>query len=392
MSIGALSESHLLIDELEDALASGDGERRLQLLQRITDLFVAGSRRYSGDQIALFDDVLIRLCGDIELKARAKLARRLAGVDMAPAKIIRSLAFDDAIDVAGPVLTSSDQLTDADLVENASTKSQDHLYAISQRLKLSEVVTDVLVERGDRRVVRSVARNAGAKFSFAGYDKLTARARDDSTLALAIARRGDLPRQYFIKLIETASATVREKLEADDPRAVAAIRDAVDEVAGAMCQEARDASRRHKTAVRDAKRRFRAHAIGEAHVHAPAHAQDFEKTVVALARLGRFPLDLVERALLDQGADMVLILAKAAGCSWTTAKELLRMYSAKREMSPADLAKMSNSFERLSPDMAQHIVNFHTRRVSMRDRAPASQMNSAAPVSLKEAQAAVAVG
>ncbi|MGE5164210.1 MAG: DUF2336 domain-containing protein [Sphingobacteriales bacterium] len=100
--------------------------------------------------------MLRRLAADIEVKARAKLAHRLAEMKNAPPVLIRSLAFDDAIEVAEPVLIHSERLTDDDLVENATTKSQDHLFAIAQRLKLSEKVADVLVERGDDRVVHKV--------------------------------------------------------------------------------------------------------------------------------------------------------------------------------------------------------------------------------------------
>src|SRR5512135_705972 len=134
--------NHSLIDELIGTVATGDVKQRLRVLQRVTDLFVAGSRGYSSQQIALFDDVLQRLVTDIEAKARARLANRLCEVHNAPPGLIRTLAFDDEIDVAGPVLAHSEQLSDADLVENASTKSQDHLLAIAQRLKLSEQVTD----------------------------------------------------------------------------------------------------------------------------------------------------------------------------------------------------------------------------------------------------------
>jgi uncharacterized protein (DUF2336 family) len=109
-------------------------KHRLRIIDRITDLFATGSRNYSYEQVALFDDVLRRLCADIEVKARAKLADRLAGMHSAPPKLVRSFAFDDAIEVAGPVLVRSQQLTDNDLVENATIKSQDHLYAIAQRL------------------------------------------------------------------------------------------------------------------------------------------------------------------------------------------------------------------------------------------------------------------
>jgi uncharacterized protein (DUF2336 family) len=137
----ALAESQSVLDELVSPLATASTRHRLRIVDRITDLFAAGSRNYSHEQIALFDDVLRRLCTDIEVKARAKLAERLAGMHSAPPKLVPSFAFDDAIEVAAPVLVRSQQLTDDDLIENATTKSQDHLFAIAQRLKLSETVT-----------------------------------------------------------------------------------------------------------------------------------------------------------------------------------------------------------------------------------------------------------
>ena len=62
------------------------------------------------------------------------------------------------IGVAGPVLARSDLLDNVTLVENARTKSQQHLLAISRRKALAETVTDVLVERGNRDVALSVVQ------------------------------------------------------------------------------------------------------------------------------------------------------------------------------------------------------------------------------------------
>jgi uncharacterized protein (DUF2336 family) len=364
-----------LIDELISTIETGNAPEQLRILQRVTDLFMAGSRRYSGPQIELFDAVFQQLSADIEVKARAKLAHRLAGMDNAPPNLIRSFAFSDDVEVAGPVLTHSVQLSDADLVENAATKSQDHLFAIAQRLKLShlfaiaqrlklsEAVTDALVERGNSRVVNKVARNRGACLSLAGYGRLTVRARHDRKLMLSLAQRSDIPRQYFLKLLENASASVRAKLEAMNPQAAAAIRGTIDEVATAMQREARDMSREHAVAVRNANHRFNVGPVTEANVHAPAHAQEFEKTVIALAKLGRFPIDLVERALLDEGSEVVLLLAKAAGCSWVTARELLQMYAAGRSLTPDDLARAFERYKKLTQETARSIVRFHELRM-----------------------------
>ena len=358
-------ENQSLIDELNEAVATGGDSERKRILERLADLFAAGSRGYSSEQIALFDEVLQKLCADIEVKARARLARRLAHIDNAPTKLIRSLAFDDAIAVAEPVLIHSRQLSDADLVENATTKSQDHLFAIAQRLKLSGKVTDVLVERGDRRVIHKVAANRGAQFSLAGYGKLTHRAQRDRKLTLALARRHDLPRQYFLKLLETASASVRAKLAEANPHAVAAIRDTVDDLATGLQQEVRGVSRRHAAALRDANRCFNASPFTEANVHAPAHAQEFARTVIALAKLGRLPVDLVERALIDKGEDMILVLAKAAGCSWTTVKELLLMYVAERNLQADDLARTFERYSKLTQETARQIIDYYSQRAKV---------------------------
>ena len=62
------------------------------ILERVADLFAAGSRGYSSQQIALFDDVLQKLCADIEVKARARLARRFADIDNAPPHLAARIA------------------------------------------------------------------------------------------------------------------------------------------------------------------------------------------------------------------------------------------------------------------------------------------------------------
>ncbi len=152
-----------LIEELEAALTSGTNTRRIEMLTRITDLFVGGAARYSEEQIGVFDDVMVRLVSTIEAKARAKLAHRLAPIANAPSSVIHMLAFDDDIEVARPILSQSERLEGSALLANANTKSQQHLFAISQRSSLSEAVADVLVERGDREVVHAVVKNIGAR-------------------------------------------------------------------------------------------------------------------------------------------------------------------------------------------------------------------------------------
>ena len=130
-----------------------------------------------------------------------------------------------------PFCRSQERLSDADLVDNARRKSQEHMLAISQRSSLSETVTDVLVERGDQRVLLSVVGNIGAKISGNGFAVLVQRSDDEPALAIRVGARAEIPRYLFRQLIEKASRTVRTKLVAMHPEAFEQIRHVVAGVA-----------------------------------------------------------------------------------------------------------------------------------------------------------------
>jgi uncharacterized protein (DUF2336 family) len=352
-----------LLDELEAALTSGTNARRIEMLSRITDLFVGGATRYSEDQVGLFDDVMARLVHTIEAKARAKLSHRLAPVANAPINVVTMLAFDDDIDVARPVLTQSERLDERMLVANASSKSQQHLFAIAQRKSLSEAVTDVLVERGDRNVVQSVVKNTGARFSDAGFRVLVTRSVDDDDLAAEVGMRPDIPRQHFLVLLEKASSAVRARLAAENPQANTTIEGVVAEVVGGIRNEARNASPDFAAAREAVERQNRIRRIGEAEIYQYARERKFEETAIALSLLCDTPIDVVERALLDPGAEIVLILAKVAGLSSTTTKAILLLRAADRGMSAKDLEQALSSFNRLQPDTARRVLGFFRTRV-----------------------------
>src|SRR5579862_9384871 len=108
-----------LIDQLEDAIGDKDLARRAEILRKVTDLFVLRSGSFSESQIELFDSVMIRLLENIESAARVQFGSRIARLSDAPRGVVRRLAYDPFIQVAGPVLTHSERLDDDTLVDNA---------------------------------------------------------------------------------------------------------------------------------------------------------------------------------------------------------------------------------------------------------------------------------
>src|SRR5262249_58478328 len=111
---------------------------------------------------------------------RSNPAQHIHNYDKAPPYVVHKLAFNDSIEVARPVLEESEQLDDVTLIANARTKSQAHLLAISKRRSIGETVTDVLVARGNRAVVNSVAGNFGARISGSSLLHMVKRAERDS--------------------------------------------------------------------------------------------------------------------------------------------------------------------------------------------------------------------
>lgn len=351
-----------LLAELEGVLAADGSDRQTAILRKLADLFVLGAATYSDDQIAVFDDVFIRLVARIETSARASLAARLAVIPRAPPALSRLLAHDNAIAVAEPVLRLCARLDSATLASLARTKSREHLLAISLRRYLDQSVTDVLVDRGDRDVLLNTARNLGAQFSNFGFAALISRAKGDDELAACIGSRRELPRHYLLKLLAQASEAVRRKLEQSDPLGAETIRAAVGEAASSIQTMTGKASRTYGTAQANIDDLQAAGRLNEGALAAFARERKTAETTVALARLCDMPLESIETAMAGDRPETILILAKAAGLSWATVKTLLALHKNGQGVAPQTLENCLGTFSRMKPATARQVLAFQRKR------------------------------
>jgi uncharacterized protein (DUF2336 family) len=197
-----IPQAEALLSDLDATLARASNARRSQMLRQMTDLLLAGAASYPQEMVSVFDTVMRRLSEKVEPKALAELSGRLASLDSAPADLVVQLSQSDDIAVSGPVLEKSNVLGDGALVGVAKTKSQGHLLAIAGRTRINDVVTDVLVDRGNPAVRCKVTANAGALFSERGFARLVTEARNDKNLAALVVKRNDLPPelQPFLKM------------------------------------------------------------------------------------------------------------------------------------------------------------------------------------------------
>lgn len=346
-----------LIPELEQVVQHGSREKRVETLQRITALFLDGASRYSEEHVNLFDEVFGRLIEEIETKARAELSNHLAPVSNAPVKVLRRLAKDDDISVAGPVLKLAPQLSEADLIDVANTKGQAHLQAISSRRALGEAVTDVLVRRGDRDVARRVADNRSARISEKGFYRLVKRAEEDGILAEKVGLRPDIPAPMFRDLLTKATAVVHKRLIAS---ATPEVRAAICDILAKVSKEvgARVGPRDYRTAQRLVLSLDRANKLNETTLASFCSEGKYEEAVVALAALAKVPVKIADRLMGGDRPDPVLILCKAADLSWPTVKAVILARPDGAGTSSQGLDAAFANYGRLSASTAQRVVRF----------------------------------
>jgi Uncharacterised protein conserved in bacteria (DUF2336) len=354
-----LQQPFSIIDELEEAVTSGSSEKRVTTLRRVTDLFLHDGERLSEDQVRVFDDVLCHLVARVETRVKAELSGRLASLDYAPTGVIEHLACDDEIAVAGTVLASSTRLTTSTLVEIARTRGQDHLLAISGRENLPEAVTDVIVDRGESRVIRKLADNTSARFSETGYSGMVAHAESDDELTEILGLRTDLPLKFLRDLLQRATDAVRARLAQIAP---AELQEEIKRVLKTFASKpaggippTRDFSRAEGVV----KRMKGLNELNDAAIARFAEARKFEEVAASLAILNNSaPIDMMMRLLEGLRTDLILIPCKSAGLSWTTVETILRHRPLKYRVDEATLKAAMKDYGKLSAQTADRTLRF----------------------------------
>jgi uncharacterized protein (DUF2336 family) len=347
-----------LLSQLEEAVKTGTPERRVDMLRRVTDLFLGDSQRLTEAQVAVFDDVLIQLTQRIEIKALVQLSSCLAPVDNAPIEVVRRLSRHDEIAVAGPVISQSNRLSEQDLVEIARSKSQGHLLAMSGRSSLQKSVTDVLIERGNADVHRTLALNAGAEFSEFGYASLLRKSDDDEVLTESLGLRLDIPVQLLTQLLARATDRVRARL-------LAATRpENQEKVQQALASITRDVVR-HAAGPRDftaaeslVDALNRQGKLNEAVLADFVKQGKYEEMTATLALFCSVKSEIVERILKNVNHGSVVVVCKAARLTWPTTRLVLENRFAHHMLSQQELDGAKDAFLELSQEVAQRSMRF----------------------------------
>lgn len=180
-----------MLHSLFKLAAESSSDARRRLLQAVTDLFFCDPEP-TGMSKHHYGEIALRALPHLDAQARQGYADEVAAEPNLPRSVANALAGDPDGEVARLVLRLSPVLSDRDLAAIALNQSQDHLAAIAERVRLSENITDILVERGDNDVLKTVGGNEGAAFTEESFEKLLDRGREAAAIPLAVSIRSDL--------------------------------------------------------------------------------------------------------------------------------------------------------------------------------------------------------
>jgi uncharacterized protein (DUF2336 family) len=350
-----------LIPGLDEIVSSGDPKRRADAARRISELFLQGAANFGSSHVDLFDGVLTSLVPHTELAARVDLAERLSLLANAPRALVGQLAHEDEIAIAGPLLRRSPVIDEKILLEIASVKGQGHLLAMADRPVLSADLTDVMVRRGDRDVVRRAAGNAGAAFSTDGYSTLIKRAGQDGVLTIRLGQRDDLSSDQLKEVLSGSIDVIRRRLlTVVKPERQAAIKQAMVAISGTTERaERRDFAQAQRTVMalhRDGQ-------LGESALLNFAKAFKYEESIATLAALTGVKIETLDHLISGDRYDPILIAGKTIGLEWATVRALIMLrLGPSRTTSPADIESARVNFMRLMPSTAERVVGFWKTR------------------------------
>lgn len=294
-------------------------EKRLELLRRISDSFAVESESASQSVQYLLGEIVTKLVDQIKTEDRAEAAISLSKLDRLPEDLVKSLVSDDDIAVARPIIRDYRGLTSAILVNLASSASQTHLEAIAGRDAIGPDVTDVVVQRGNSEVVRTLASNQGARFSRFGMSAMVSKAAEDNQLQELLVGRSDLSLEAVGQLLPLVSQQLAAKLRSSDLTFNATV--VQEQVVSWVSDRKKNIAQVHRSIERIKG--------GSEKLDNVLTALMFERRLLDVATVIAGVADLDRDYgfnLVTQGkVDNVVVLLRALAVSWPTAESILAL-------------------------------------------------------------------
>ena len=348
------------LEKLVDLAREPSSDKRRELLREITDVFLAAPDAHSASERGHFDAIMCSAARNVEAAMRKALATRLANVPSAPHGLIKQLAEDDEIDVARPVLQSSPVLTDEDLIEVVKSRGSDHMAAISNRREVSERVVEELVERGNEKVLITLAKNKTAQFSRTAMSVMVQKSEYIPDLQEPLVARPDVPPDMLGAMFFFVSEKLKREIMAQtDELDPGVLEKQIKESWNAIAAEAHSAVAEELTgAERFIREMMRANALHESLLIELLNSHRHTEFMHAFAYLIDVDVMTAQRILDDSSCESLAIACKAARLDRSTYAKIVFTLFKDDPCASGKSLQLIELYDKINIQTAQRVMRF----------------------------------
>ncbi len=367
------------LEQLVDLAGESSSDRRRELLNEITDVFLTDPDTYSDQESRYFGEIMGQVAYALEREVRMELADKLASEAAAPVELIRQLANDE-ISIAQPVLSQSPVLDENDLIEIAQNKGQDHMVAITRRTDIGEKLSDVLVDHGDDRVVKGLVENRTAKINQSTFGKVVKRAEGTEFLHKPLIDRPDLPAEMMREMLSFVSdeltATILEQNNHVNAERLKSIIDQVGASVKAKAKLDKNVRSKPEFLIDQLER------SGELTEHKLAEFAKLKMVpefICGLARIADVDVNTARRILQDKSGEGLAIVSKACSFEQATYSSIINNIWPESDRTIEESCRLIALYDQVKPETAQRVMRFwRLRRNASEDQGAEQQQQRVA--------------
>jgi uncharacterized protein (DUF2336 family) len=204
-----MGEFSLTLEDVARLTTERSVKARAETAAKVASQFARGDLSPSERQLT--EQIFRLMARDTEKSVREALAANLRESQDVPRDLALTLA-QDIDSVATPVIMFSRALTDADLIAIVHGQGLAKQMAVAKRATVSDVVSQALVETGQRDVVVALVENPGAAISEPSMLSIVDQFGDDSSVQTGLVQRAKLPIVVAERLVALVSETLLETL------------------------------------------------------------------------------------------------------------------------------------------------------------------------------------
>jgi uncharacterized protein (DUF2336 family) len=355
------------LENLIEVAHEASSDKRRELLEGVTDLFMDDGPGLNDQEQVIAADILGKVVTEVEREVRARLSHRLAGLDDAPADLIRQLASDE-IQVARPLLERSGVLSDQDLIDVINNQGKEHQLSVSLRGSVSEGVSDALVARGDDEVVLSLINNAGAEISRGTMEAIVDRSETSEQLHEPLLNRKDLPPDLMHNMFWWVSSALKKHILTEAEVDEETVDRMLAEAEQGMVREAEEEEDKLGRVERAVRRRMRLGQLNQDALVQYLRRGQVPEFIAGLGYLTDVDQKTARRIVFTPGHEAVAVACRAKGFDLSTFSTIVLLLDGaadsgsgeveKQLRRPEEVAELLELYKEIPVETAKRAMRF----------------------------------